>query len=99
MYRREFLSYAAGIVTLPAVIDFTGSRRTEVLDLQENCCLSESVAGYSAVLADLGRAARRSVLIVPAAGRSPGATMRSMVASMQASDIVIHESAAGFASE
>ena len=99
MYRREFLSYAAGIVTLPPVIDFTGSRRTEVLDLQENCCLSESVAGYSAALADVGRAARRSVLIVPAAGRIPETAMRRMVTSMQAGGIVILESGAGFASE
>ena len=99
MHRREFLSYAAGIVTLPAGIDFTGSRRTEVLDLQENCCLSESVAGYSAALADVGRAARRSVLIVPAAGRIPETAMRRMVTSMQAGGIVMLESGAGFASE
>lgn len=99
MYRREFLSYAAGIVTIPALIDFTSSRRTEVLDLQENCCLSESVAGYSAARADVGRAARRSVLIVPAAGRIPETAMRRMVTSMQAGGIVILESGAGFANE
>src|SRR5437762_12726286 len=99
MYRREFLSYAAGIVTLPPVIDFTGSRRTEVLDLQENCCLSESVAGYSAALADDGRATRRSVLIVPAAGRFPETSMRKMVPSMPGGVIVILESGGGFASE
>jgi len=99
MYRREFLSHATGIVTLPALIDFAGSRRTAVLDLQENCCLRESVAGYSAVLADVDRAARRSVLIVPAAGRIPERAIHRMVASMQAGGIVILESGAAFASE
>ena len=99
MYRREFLSYAAGIVTLPAVIDFQHRSRIELLDLEENCCLRESVAGYTAVLAELGFASRRSVLIVPAAARIPETAMRTMVTSMQAGGIVILESGAGFANE
>ena len=99
MHRREFLSYTAGVFTLPALIDFPRRSRIELLDLGENCCLRESVAGYSGVLADVGRAARRSVLIVPAAARIPEPAMSTIVHSLQAGAVVILESGAGFASE
>ena len=96
MNRRAFLTYTAGVVAAPALVDAPRRPRVEVLHLPD-CCLGESLAGFRSVVPDMARATRRSVVIVPAAGEIPPAAVRAIVTSLQAGAIVLLESGAGFA--
>jgi len=99
MYRREFLSYAAGIVTLPALIDSPRHGRIEVLDLGEHCALRESVAGYTCAVAAMAPAARRAVFIVPAAGQLSPAVLHKITSALHWGAVVVLESGAAFVEE
>ncbi len=124
MTRRRFLGCAAGAVTMglrgprgpPLNLwrlgRFPGgvqtSRRCVILELNEHCCLGESVSGYESALSSAGVQLMRAdaqwvpsstcaVLIVPAALEIPPPAVRAIVSSLQAGASVILESGAGFA--
>jgi hypothetical protein len=113
--RRRFLGYTTGVVTaglrgLPGLpLDLTG-RRFVLLDLNERCCPSESVAGYEFALTSAGAqwmradarwvsARRCTVLIVPAAVEIPPPAVRAIMSCLQAGASVILESGAGFVAD
>src|SRR6266516_2115567 len=124
MTRRRFLGCAAGAVTMglrgPRGVPldlwrlgrFPGgvqtSRRCVILELNEHCCLGESVSGYESAVSGAGVQLMRAdaqwvpsstcaVLIVPAALEIPPPAVRAIVSSLQAGASVILESGAGFA--
>jgi len=116
--RRRFLECAAGsalaVAVLPRAARPLDRRRSRaewsvecaVLDLDENCCIRESLAGYELALAQLdvrtvrvgARSAPESAaLIVPAALRISPDAGRAIRRSLDNGTTVIVESGAGFA--
>jgi|SRR5690348_670746 len=110
--RRRFLGYTTGVVTAGLWrLPFDSTRRSCVLlDLKEDCGLSESIAGYESALTSAGAMFTRTddqwssptrcaVLIVPAAQDIPPAAVRAILSYLHAGASVILESGAGFAGD
>ncbi|HKW10277.1 MAG TPA: hypothetical protein VJO33_07850 [Gemmatimonadaceae bacterium] len=104
--RRTFLGCAAGAVAvlrLPPVHGIAARtalstvRPSTILDLEEHCCLRESLVGYRDALGALGPA-RREVLIVPGVLGTPPWAARRIAQALDDGATVILESGAGFAS-
>jgi hypothetical protein len=102
MGRREFLSCAAGALTVALPnrrwpSHGGGASAVVLLDLAEHCSLRESIVGYA--LASAGLVSHRPLLIVPAAVAIPGAAMYRITNCLRAGATVLLESGAGFAGE
>ena len=101
--RREFLGAVA--VTAAAIVRSSrgwqrcpslGWSGCRLLDLEEQCALRESFAGFKATLGGAGPAAS-AVVIVPAALAIPPAAARLLVRHVERGGTLILESGAGFA--
>jgi hypothetical protein len=100
MSRREFLGCTAGAMTVAfPIVGLPGSEHAvvTVLDLEEQCSLRESLAGYER--ASAGAAPRWPVLIVPAAMALPVMATREISACLRRGGTALIESGAGFAGE
>ncbi|HWC75063.1 MAG TPA: hypothetical protein VG454_14100 [Gemmatimonadales bacterium] len=95
--RREFLACSASMIALPALVERPRHGVIELLDLAQDCRLRESITGYTAALSHTAASPSRSVLIVPAAGRISPPAQHRIVTALRAGDLVVLESAAGFA--
>src|SRR5262245_33820345 len=115
MTRRQFLNCTAAAASQGLSRDLRPlSRRRSstavILDLQQQCRLRESVAGYESALAGLGARpvtadglvrsdAPCLAMVVPAALEIPPAALRSIRICLRAGGTVILESGAGYATE
>jgi hypothetical protein len=109
MTRRTFLECAAGAVTVALPFGDRRPRRAAVatvVDLQHDCALKESVAGYQAALAKLGKpwvradasaVPRSALLILPAALRLSPLVRDAIANCLAAGGTVILESGRAFA--